>query len=82
MTVEEAEISDWLLRLNIGRKLFDKARKELSREFKQTASVKDTVWRILNDPRYVNVDDPYTLEQVYRDRAALLSKEGQIPQVS
>ena len=27
VTVEEAEISDWLFPLNIGRKLFDKARK-------------------------------------------------------
>jgi hypothetical protein len=82
VTEEQANILDWLDRLSyldVSEKEFAKHRDVLSKQFGSSASVNDTVWRILNDLvlRYPN--DKSRLEQVYREMAALVSKEGKDP---
>jgi len=82
VTEEEANILDWLLRLEhfgISRRDFDKHRKELSQQFGQLASVNDTVWRIFNHLIEINYNDFVAQEQIYREMAALVSSEGKDP---
>ena len=81
-TEEEASIVDGLLRLEqfgVSRKDFDKHRKQLSQQFGELASVKDTIWQILNHLIEVNHGDFGTQEQIYREMAALVSSEGKDP---
>jgi len=82
VTEEEANIMDWLLRLEyfgITRRDFEKHRKELSQQFGELASVNDTVWRIFNHLIEVYYSDFQVQEQIYREMAALVSSEGRDP---
>lgn len=82
VTEEEANILDWLLRLEhfgVSRRDFDKHRKELSQQFGQLADVNDTVWRILNHLIEVKYKDFVAQEQIYREMAAFVSNEGKDP---
>lgn len=48
LTQEEADIRNWIERLYISRKNFDRNRDILSEKFGKVASVNDTIWAILN----------------------------------
>jgi len=67
MTEENASIEDWIDRLDISRKEFDQYRKEVSLNFGFTASVNDTIWRILN------------IRQDFWEMGRLVSMEGKDP---
>jgi len=82
VTEEEALISDWLIRLEgfgVSRKDFDKTQKQLSKQFGKPAGVNDTVWRVLNELVAKYARDAATLEQIYREMASLVSREGKDP---
>ncbi len=81
MTEDEYRIETWLARLiqfNITRSDFDSCRLELSQRHGSTASVDDTVWRILK----AQVSRGRDLDLVYRayeEMARLASEEEQDP---
>jgi hypothetical protein len=82
MTEEHAQIDDWIDRLaylEVTEKDFNLHRDQLSKQFGFTASVNDTVWRILSSLVRKYANDKSMLEQVYREMAALVSKEGKDP---
>ena len=81
VTLEEAEIRDWLFRLEkygVSRKDFDRHRADLTRQFGTKAGVNDTVWRILNS-LIATERDIQTLRGVYWEMAGLVSGEGKDP---
>ena len=82
MPSEHDHVYQWLDRLNrlgVTRTDFNHHREELSRQFGFTASVNDTVWRILNTLVIKYARDSHLLEQIYREMAALVSQEGKDP---
>ena len=82
VTEKEASIADYLARIEgfgVSRRDFDSAEKELSKRFGQSASVNDTVWSILNQLVGRYASDSVTSERIYREMAALVSREGRDP---
>jgi len=82
VTEEEANIMEWLLRLEwfeIKRRDFDNYRSQLSKKFGKQASVNDTVWSILNQLVLKYGKNLNMLERVYQEMASLLSSEGKDP---
>lgn len=82
VTEEKAQIIDWMQRLDafgISDQEFAKHRTRLSEQFGHTASVNDTIWRILNSLVGKYANDTSMLEHVYREMASLVSSEGKDP---
>jgi len=76
-TKEEKDIRDWLIRvehLGISRKVFNKAREELSSQFGFIASINDTAWRILNSINTPNKSYE-DRKQIYLAMSYILSLE-------
>lgn len=81
VTEDEASTTDWLARvahLGVSRRDFDRHREELSKQFGTSASVNDTIWRILN-VLTATASDAATLRSVYLEMAALAAREGKDP---
>jgi len=82
VTEDEADIQDWLLRLEwfeITRTDFDNHRNQLSKKFGKQASVQDTIWLMLNQLVLKYGRNLNMLERVYQEMASLLSNEGKDP---
>jgi hypothetical protein len=82
VTEEQAVILDWLGTLEhfgITRSDFDEQRSELSKNFGVQASVNDTLWRIFNNLIISYSSNEVALEQIYREMAKLISREGKDP---
>lgn len=82
ITEDEANIREWLLRLewsNIKRNDFDNHRNRLSKKFAKQASVNDTVWSVFNQLVLKYGKNLNMLERVYQEMASLLSSEGKDP---
>ncbi len=82
MATEHDHYYSWLDRLNrlgVSRTEFNHHREELSGQFGFTASVNDTIWRILNTLVEKHTKDRHRLEWIYREMAALTSQEGKDP---
>ena len=81
LTQEQAEVGDWLNRveyLGVTRKDFDRNRQELAKQFGFTPSVNDTIWRVLNS-LIVPGRSHQELRFVYQEMADLVWKEGKDP---
>lgn len=81
VTEDEAAITDWLSRVTdfgVSRRDFDRHREELSKQFGASASVNDTMWRMLN-VLIGRAGDAATLRSVYLEMAALAAREGKDP---
>jgi hypothetical protein len=82
LTEDQATVKDWLVhleRFGITQRDFDRHKRELSLQFGTSASVNDTLWRILNQLVLTCAKDASFLEQVYREMARLTSSEGRDP---
>lgn len=82
VTEEQAQILDWLVKLEpygVTKKQFEQERKNLSRQFGKTASIDDTVWRILNELSIEYSNDPFNLEWIRRLQSSKLAQEGRDP---
>lgn len=82
VTEEQATIMDWLVPLEsfgVTRNDFHRHRNELSKQFGFQASVKDTLWRILNNLVLDYARTGGSSELVYREMARLVSSEGKDP---
>ena len=81
LTEEEAAIEEWLnylRKFDIDRKEFDTHREKLSQQFGFTASVHDTVWRILNTVAG-ETRDLQQRQWAYSEMARLAWREGKSP---
>lgn len=82
ITEEQSSISDWmsnLAYLGITQKDFEEQRNELSKKFGVSASINDTIWRILNQLIVTYARNGKALEQIYQEMAKLVSSEGKDP---
>jgi len=71
-------LKKWLTRLEmfkVSQEDFEKHRKTLSNQFRQEASVGDTVWGIFNK-LLLSETDLHTLKMIYFTMALLLDEEG------
>ena len=81
LTQEQAEVGDWLNRveyLGIARQHFDRHRQELAKQFGFAPSVNDTIWRVLNS-LIVPGRSHQELRFVYQEMADFVCKEGKDP---
>jgi hypothetical protein len=79
MTEEEARLEQWLARLiqfNITRSDFENYRLELSQRLGVTASIDNTLWRILR-AQVAKGRDPDLVHRAYKEMFRLAGEEGQ-----
>lgn len=82
VTEEQAQIMDWMTRLEVlgvSSRDFQTHHRNLSKQFGHSASINDTVWRILNSLVVQYANDKSALEHIYREMAAVVSSEGKDP---